>query len=102
MTETVALLHAHLRGEHHDTRDEVCPACSRLAPTNDSRERDRARKGPRTGFLTPCECGCGALVARRFAPGHDAKLKSRLHRELKSLDSEIRIAAKLELERRGW
>lgn len=23
---------------------------------------------------TPCGCGCGKLVARRFAPGHDATL----------------------------
>lgn len=26
----------------------------------------------------PCGCGCGAPTARRFAIGHDAKLKSRL------------------------
>ena len=26
----------------------------------------------------PCGCGCGARVRRRFLPGHDAKLKSRL------------------------
>ncbi|WP_239341498.1 hypothetical protein [Frankia sp. CiP3] len=30
-------------------------------------------KAPRT-----CECGCGATVVRRFAVGHDAKLKSQL------------------------
>ena len=27
---------------------------------------------------SPCGCGCGALVRRRFLPGHDAKLKSQL------------------------
>jgi hypothetical protein len=27
-----------------------------------------------------CLCGCGAIVRRRFLPGHDAKLKSRLLR----------------------
>lgn len=24
--------------------------------------------------VNPCQCGCGTLVARRFVPGHDAKL----------------------------
>lgn len=33
-----------------------------------------------------CECGCGAEVARRFRPGHDAKLKARLVSDLRSAD----------------
>lgn len=31
-----------------------------------------------TARSTACGCGCGAPVRRRFLPGHDAKLKSRL------------------------
>ena len=44
-----------------------------------------------------CACGCGALVSREFRPGHDAKLRSRLLREMGSGD-----AARAELQRRGW
>ena len=44
-----------------------------------------------------CGCGCGALVSREFRPGHDAKLRSRLLREMASSD-----AARAELQRRGW
>lgn len=35
-----------------------------------------------------CECGCGALVSRRFLPGHDAKLKSRLWRAARLGDTD--------------
>ena len=31
-------------------------------------------KDDRTPTATPCLCGCGVMVARRFAPGHDAKM----------------------------
>ena len=34
-----------------------------------------------------CACGCGALVSREFRPGHDAKLRSRLLREMVSGDA---------------
>ncbi len=44
-----------------------------------------------------CECGCGAPVRRRFLPGHDAILKSRLLRAVREGD-----AARAELERLGW
>lgn len=61
----------------------------------------------RNQYLAPtagghCECGCGAPVARRFKPGHDAKLKSRLRRELESRDQAARQRAADELDRRGW
>lgn len=45
-----------------------------------------------------CLCGCGALVRRRFLPGHDAKLKSRLRRAA-ALGDE---SAAHELNRLGW
>lgn len=45
----------------------------------------------------PCLCGCGALVRRRFLPGHDAKLKSRLLR----LRAEG-CAATERLRKLGW
>jgi hypothetical protein len=44
-----------------------------------------------------CGCGCGALVSREFRPGHDAKLRSRLIKEMASSP-----AARAELKRRGW
>lgn len=40
-----------------------------------------------------CQCGCGAPVARRFLPGHDAKLKGRLLAETKSSEWWVREAA---------
>lgn len=45
-----------------------------------------------------CGCGCGALVARRFRPGHDAKLKSRLLRAAKLGDT----VAEHQLLQLGW
>lgn len=36
-----------------------------------SRSNGKAKKE-----LSPCLCGCGALAARNFLQGHDAKLKS--------------------------
>lgn len=47
-----------------------------------------------------CECGCGqhSRKGRKFLPGHDMKLKSRLRKEAKAGSTS---AAK-ELKRRGW
>ena len=45
-----------------------------------------------------CLCGCGAVVERRFLPGHDAKLKSRLIRLSLQGDAE----ATSRLETLGW
>jgi predicted nuclease with RNAse H fold len=47
--------------------------------------------------LHRCECGCGAVVSRRFLPGHDAKLRSRLIREMRAGE-----AARAEMRRLGW
>src|SRR5207245_242726 len=44
-----------------------------------------------------CECGCGGAVRRRFLPGHDRKLRSRLLRDLRAGQ-----AASRELARLGW
>jgi hypothetical protein len=45
-----------------------------------------SRRGtPRRSALHPCECGCGALVRRRFAPGHAAKLRAQRKREARAL-----------------
>jgi hypothetical protein len=49
-----------------------------------------------------CECGCGAEVARRFKPGHDAKLKSRLLAATKDSKAWVREAAVLEMVLRNW
>jgi hypothetical protein len=34
----------------------------------------RISKDDRTPTKTPCLCGCGELVARTFAPGHDVRM----------------------------
>jgi hypothetical protein len=44
-----------------------------------------------------CECGCGQAVRRRFLPGHDARLRSRLLKEARA-----GTAARRELARLGW
>jgi predicted nuclease with RNAse H fold len=67
------------------------------------------RRGPRPPVealqpalpgLSPCACAdpdCGALTAREFAPGHDAKRKSGLWRLVRA-----GLSAADELTRRGW
>jgi hypothetical protein len=52
---------------------------------------------PRSAEARLCECGCGAPVRRRFLPGHDARLKSRLLKDLRAGESAAR-----ELARLGW
>lgn len=58
--------------------------------------------GTDTTTTKTCECGCGAEVARRFKPGHDARLKGRLLRAAKSNRSWEREAAVNELVERNW
>jgi hypothetical protein len=43
------------------------------------------RGTPHLSALHPCECGCGALVRRRIAPGHAAKLRAQRKREERAL-----------------
>src|SRR6266498_3032490 len=44
-----------------------------------------------------CECGCGHPVRRRFLPGHDARLRSRL-----LVEARVGMRARKELARLGW
>jgi len=53
--------------------------------------------GPEPDAAGLCECGCGAPVRRRFLPGHDAILKSRLLAASRAGDD-----ARRRLERLGW
>lgn len=48
--------------------------------------------------LSECLCGCGTPVRRRFAPGHDAKLKSRLRADM----AKGNTAARARLVELGW
>src|SRR5205814_8291681 len=73
-----------------------------VASLADSYRRCRSVEGspermPRSPLARPCECGCGAPVRRRFLPGHVARLRSRLLREVRAGD-----AARRELDRLGW
>lgn len=62
--------------------------------------------------LTPCGCGCGTMVPRRFAMGHDARLKGQLTRviywtkataELPKRPTEAQIKKATErMEAEGW
>lgn len=38
------------------------------------RPESRISKDDRTPTKTPCLCGCGEMVPRTFAPGHDMRL----------------------------
>ena len=50
--------------------------------------------------MNECGCGCGRKVFKRFAQGHDAKLKSQL---LKRVYADINgKAARKDLVKRGW
>ena len=49
-----------------------------------------------------CECGCGQAVARRFLPGHDARLKSTLVQAVAGGTAWERHAAAEALLARGW
>lgn len=49
-----------------------------------------------------CECGCGHAVARRFLPGHDARLKSALVQAVTGGSLCSREAAAQALLERGW
>jgi NADH pyrophosphatase NudC (nudix superfamily) len=49
-----------------------------------------------------CECGCGEPVARRFRPGHDARLKGRLLAATRSAVWQQREAAIHAMIERGW
>ena len=55
---------------------------------------------PHLPGLTPCGCGdpaCTDLTRREFAPGHEAKRKSRLWKQARRGDEAVQ-----ELRRRGW
>jgi hypothetical protein len=45
------------------------------------RSSSKRRSAARAQADHPCECGCGTLVRRRFAPGHAAKLRDQRTRE---------------------
>jgi hypothetical protein len=64
----------------------------RCAPPDTPIHPERRVQTPRL-----CECGCGRPVRRRFLPGHDAKLRSRLLNEARA-----GLAARKELARLGW
>lgn len=89
--------HTHLG----DPREGVIVVPARaLAPTY--RPGEIAGDEPGAALFAWCACGdpgCDRLVraGREFAPGHDAKRKSRLWREVRAGD-----AARRELARRRW
>lgn len=76
-------------------------ACDRLPAVSTPvapavRKNNANATSPTTG--RKCRCGCGSAVARRFLPGHDAKLKSALVMRARAQDTE----AMAELTELGW
>jgi len=63
-------------------------------------QSQKAQKRQQKKEAKPCECGCGAYAkpGRKFIPGHDSKLKSKLLKKYKQGDQE----AENELIKRGW
>lgn len=69
------------------------------SPSPGEKDRPEALVAPpRPATGRQCGCGCGSPVARRFLPGHDAKLKSRLVKEARSGSK----AARENLREHGW
>jgi predicted nuclease with RNAse H fold len=66
------------------------------APTARRASEQPRRTGERP--LHACSCGCGQLVARRYAPGHDARHRSGLLRRMRAGDA----AALRQLTELGW
>lgn len=80
-----------LKAEIGDEMDEF------ERPLEEDQNRRRTQK--RTASPRPCDCGCsGVTRGGLFLPGHDAKLKSSLHKDTAAGDE----SARAELERRGW
>lgn len=94
MSEASKLIHEHLVGDHAGAPVEGCTGCTTLQPFRVA--RTSALKIPKGG--QKCGCGCGASVQRRFLPGHDSKLKSRLLKEARA-GSDI---ARQKLVEQGW
>ena len=65
------------------------------APTKKVSDQPR-RIGDRP--LRPCLCGCGQLVPRRYAPGHDARHRSMLLKRMRAGDAN----ALQQLTEFGW
>jgi predicted nuclease with RNAse H fold len=59
------------------------------APLGFKRVPDQPRPS-RKRPLRPCDCGCGQLVARRYAPGHDARHRSQLLKRMRAGDADAR------------
>ena len=51
-------------------------------PTNAALPKLPALRGSATSAPSPCRCGCGTLVPRSYAPGHDATLAAWVKRVL--------------------
>lgn len=46
----------------------------------------------RTRPTSACRCGCGRLTQRMFAPGHDARLKGLIIRQIRGVMTNADIA----------
>ena len=86
-----------LRETHANCRDCADMAAG-MEPPKASPEAEEVPRSPpsRAPGQNPCLCGCGALVGRFFAPGHDAKVKSLLRKGLPVSDEALTYA------RRCW
>lgn len=79
------------------TTDEVLAAAQARIE-----ELERKIRGKRPAADNLCGCGCERRTTNRFAPGHDAKLKSTLIREFRTGDVHVRQSAWNRAEELGW
>jgi hypothetical protein len=98
-----ALLIEHASGAHRESPQKGCQACL-AAYGSDEPVQPRKRAARPLGEAKPCQCGCGSLASpgSRFIPGHDAKLKARLKRQVKDPNPVVRIMAVARVRELGW
>lgn len=80
-----------------DAQDVLKAAEARIAELE---AKLKKAQGNKTFYA--CQCGCGQSTQGRFAPGHDAKLKSRLIGMYRSGKADMVKEAEAQAEKLGW
>ncbi len=71
------------------------------AKKSNSKPKAKAKAEPKAKALSPCLCGCGTMVAKLFAPGHDARVKGWFIRVINDKPKEGEKAAVQKLIKSG-
>ncbi len=81
------------------TKTTDAPVVTAALPTLPALPKLPKLKRTPKAATTPCGCGCGTLVARTFAPGHDSRLHAwviRVERGLVAVAPEPHTSAVVE------